>query len=116
LTPAPRESPQGSTASHRAALDRFTVDRDVQGLAHPLVLERVAPLHSPLLQVVHRVIANFLIKQSGLKRSEAHAGAVTLIQRFDSAANIHSYCLLLDGVKARNSNGTSGIISSPLEP
>ena len=57
-------------------------------------------LLSPLLQIIHRVIAGFLIKQSGLKRGQAHSGAVTLIQRFGSAANlnIHLHCLVLDGV------------------
>ena len=53
-----------------------------------------------VLQCIHRVIAAFLIKQAGLKRSQAHTGAVTLIQRFGSAANlnIHLHCLVLDGV------------------
>ncbi|MGH8574889.1 MAG: hypothetical protein ACREX8_20330, partial [Gammaproteobacteria bacterium] len=32
-------------------------------------------------------IVTFLIQQAGLKRTEAHTGAVTLIQRFGSAAN-----------------------------
>ena len=61
--------------------------------AHPDLL-------SPLLQCIHRVIATFLIKQSGLQRSQAHSGALTLIQRFGSAANlnIHLHCLVLDGV------------------
>ena len=61
--------------------------------AHPELL-------SPLLQCIHRVIATFLIKQSGLPRAQAHSGAVTLIQRFGSAANlnIHLHCLVLDGV------------------
>ena len=46
------------------------------------------------------MIATFLIKQAGLKRAEAATGAVTLIQRFGSAANlnIHLHCLVLDGV------------------
>ena len=35
--------------------------------AHPDLL-------SPLLQCVHRVIATFLIKQSGLQRGQAHTG------------------------------------------
>jgi hypothetical protein len=41
-----------------------------------------------------------LIKQAGLKRTEAQSGAVILIQRFGSAANlnIHLHCLVLDGV------------------
>src|SRR5919106_5877239 len=61
--------------------------------AHPELL-------APVLQIVYRVIATFLIKQAGLKRTEADTGAVTLIQRFGSAANlnIHLHCLVLDGV------------------
>jgi len=39
-----------------------------------------------VLQIIHRVIASFLIKQAGLKRSAADTGAVTLIQRFGSAS------------------------------
>ncbi|MGH8583755.1 MAG: transposase, partial [Gammaproteobacteria bacterium] len=52
------------------------------------------------MQIVHRVIGRFLIQQAGLERTEAHSGAVTLIQRFGSAANlnIHLHCLVLDGV------------------
>ncbi|MGH8480687.1 MAG: carboxylesterase family protein, partial [Gammaproteobacteria bacterium] len=37
--------------------------------------------------IVHRVIATFLIQQAGLQRTEGHSGAVTLIQRFASAAH-----------------------------
>ncbi len=57
-------------------------------------------LISPVLRVVNRTIATFLIQQAGLKRSDAQTGAVTLIQRFGSAANlnIHLHCLYLDGV------------------
>jgi hypothetical protein len=53
-------------------------------------------LLAPLLQVIHRVIATFLIKQAKLKRRQAGTGAVTLIQRFGSAANsnIHLHCLV----------------------
>jgi len=63
-------------------------------------------LLAPLLQVVHRVIASFLIKRAGLKHPQADTGAVTLIQRFGSAANlnIHLHCLVLDGVY-RNGDG-----------
>ena len=51
-------------------------------------------------QIIHRVISKFLIQQAGLQRTEAATGAVTLIQRFGSAANlnIHLHCLVLDGV------------------
>ena len=40
------------------------------------------------------------MQQAGLKRFAADTGAVTLIQRFGSAANlnIHLHCLVLDGV------------------
>jgi hypothetical protein len=41
-----------------------------------------------VLQVVHRVITRFLLDQAGLKADEADSGAVTLIQRFGSAANL----------------------------
>lgn len=64
-------------------------------------------LLSPVLQVVNRAVSTFLIKQAGLKRTDAQTGAVTLIQRFGSAANlnIHLHCLFLDGVY-RTDGGT----------
>lgn len=48
-----------------------------------------------------------MIKQTGLKCTEAATGAVTLIQRFGSAANlnIHLHCLVLDGVYRTTDNG-----------
>ena len=57
-------------------------------------------LLSPVLQVIHRALATFVIHQAGLTRDQAQTGAVTLIQRFGSAANlnIHLHCLMLDGV------------------
>jgi hypothetical protein len=39
-----------------------------------------------LLQIVHRVIATFLIKQAGLKRTAAHTGAITLMLNAERAA------------------------------
>jgi len=50
--------------------------------------------------IIHRTISGFLIQQAGLKRTEADTGAVTLIQRFGSAANLNIplHCLVLDGV------------------
>ena len=47
---------------------------------------------------------SLLIKQAGLKLTAANTGAVTLIQRFSSAANlnIHLHCLVLDGVYRSN--------------
>ena len=45
-------------------------------------------------------ISTFLTKQPGFKRRDAQTGAIILIQRFGSAANlnIHLHCLILDGV------------------
>ena len=37
-----------------------------------------------MLQVIHRVTTAFLLRQAGLKASEAQSGAVTLIQPFGS--------------------------------
>ncbi len=71
----------------------FPISLRILFAAHPQLL-------TPVLQIIHRVIARFLTKIARLKRSAAHAGAVTLIQRFGSAANlnIHLHCLVLDGV------------------
>ena len=61
----------------------------------------------PALQVVHRVLTRFLLERAGLKLDQADGGAVTLIQRFGSAANlnIHLHCLVLDGVYQRSEAG-----------
>ena len=71
----------------------FPIPLRILFAAHPELL-------SPLLHVIRVVIASFLLKVCGLKRDQAHTGAVTLIQRFGSAANlnIHLHCLVLDGV------------------
>ena len=65
-----------------------------------LLLAVQPQLLAPLLQAIHRVITGFLVKRAGFKLSRADTGAVTLIQRFGSAANlnIHLHCLVLDGV------------------
>ena len=54
-----------------------------------LLLAAQPKLVTPVLQVVHRVITRFLLKQAGVKTDEADSGAVTLIQRFGSAANLN---------------------------
>ena len=73
-----------------------------------LLLAAQPKLVTPVLQVVHRVITRHLLGQAGLKPDEADSGAVTLIQRFGSAANlnIHLHCLVLDGVYRRGADGT----------
>ena len=73
-------------------------------LSFPIPLRYLFAAHPqllwPVLQTVHRVISTFLIKQAGLQCTQAATFAVTLIQRFGSAANlnIHLHCLVLDGV------------------
>ncbi len=48
-------------------------------------------LLSPVLKVINRAISTFLTQQAGLKCTEAQTGAVTLIQRFGSAANLNMH-------------------------
>jgi len=68
-----------------------------------LLLAAQPKLVTPVLQVVHRAITRLLLDQAGLKADQADSGALTLIQRFGSAANlnIHLHCLVLDGVYRR---------------
>jgi Putative transposase len=77
----------------------------VLSLPIPRLLLFAAPpeLLTPVLRIIHRVIVGFLRKQAGLQRAAADTGAVTLIQRFGSAANLNIYlhCLVLDGVYQR---------------
>ena len=54
-----------------------------------LLLAAQPVLVTPVLQVVHRVITRHLLDQAGFKAFEADSGAVTLIQRFGSAANLN---------------------------
>ena len=74
----------------------FPIPLRILFAAHPGLL-------TPVLRIIHRVIAGFLLKQAGLKRATADTGAVTLIQRSGSAANlnIHLHCLVLEGVYRR---------------
>jgi Putative transposase len=73
-------------------------------LSFPIPLRSLFAVHpellAPALQIIHRAIATFLFKQTDQKRDQAATGAVTLIQRFGSAANlnIHLHALVLDGV------------------
>lgn len=53
-----------------------------------------------MLCIVYRTLATHLIHKADHKQSEAHTGAVTLIQRFRGALNlnIHFHKIFLDGV------------------
>ena len=80
-----------------------------------LLLAAQPKLVTLVLQVVHRVIACHLLGQAGLKADEADSGAVTLIQRFGSAANlnINRHCLVLDGVHRRSAEGAPVFVEAP---
>jgi len=95
------------TAAHLLdhVIPRVPVRQWVLSLPIPLRLLLAAQpvLVTPVLQVVHRVITRHLLDQTGCNAFRADSGAVTLIQRFGSAANlnIHLHCLVLDGVYRR---------------
>jgi hypothetical protein len=59
-----------------------------------------------------RLRCGHLLGQAGLKADEGHGGAVTLIQRFGSAANlnVHLHCLVLDGVYRCGADGTPSFV------
>jgi hypothetical protein len=83
-----------------------------------LLLAAQPKLVTPVLQVVHRVITRHLLGQAGRSvegADEADSGAVTLIQRFGSAANlnIHLHCLVLDGVYRRGADGVPEFVEVP---
>jgi hypothetical protein len=73
-------------------------------LSFPIPLRSLFAVHpellTPVLRILHRAIHTHLLKQTNVKRAEAASGAITLIQRFGSAANLntHLHALVLDGV------------------
>ena len=107
------------TAAHLVdhVIPNVPVRQWVLALPIPLRLLPAAQpkLVTPVLQVVHRVITRHLLGQAGLKAVETDSGAVTLIQRFGSAANlnIHLHCLVLDGVYRCGTDGTPEFVEVP---
>jgi hypothetical protein len=61
-----------------------------------------------VLGIVYRVIATYLTHKAGYTKASARTGAVTLIQRFGSALNlhIHFHMLFLDGVYIDSTHGS----------
>jgi uncharacterized protein (DUF983 family) len=106
------------TAAHLVGhvIPHVPVRRWVLSLPIPLrVLLAAQPqLVTPVLQVVQRVITRHLLDAAELPADEGQGGAVTLIQRFGSAANlnIHLHCLVLDGVYRRGANGVPGFVGA----
>jgi len=76
-------------------------------IALRLLLASQPELITPLLQVVQRLLTRHLLGRAGPEAEDGHSGAVTLIQRFGSAANlnIHLHCLVLDGVYRCGADG-----------
>ncbi len=68
-------------------------------------------LVTPVLQVVQRGITRHLQADAGLRANEAQGGAVTLIQRFGSAANLNIdlHYLVLDGVYRCGADGAPNV-------
>ena len=84
-------------------------------LSFPIPLRSLFAVHperiTPVLSIVHRAINSHLIKQAGIERQQAATGAITLIQRFGSAANLntHLHALVLNGVYQTNSEDSAPV-------
>ena len=106
------------TAAHLVdhVIPHVPVRQWVLSLPIPLrVLLAAQPeLVTPVLQVVQRVVERHLLGHTGLKSDEGQGGAVTLIQRFGSAANlnIHLHCLVLDGVYRCDGDGAPSFVEA----
>jgi hypothetical protein len=106
------------TAAHLVdhVIPHVPVRQWVLSLPIPLrVLLAAQPeLVTPVLQVVQRALTRRLLDKAGLKADEGHGGAVTLIQRLGSAANlnIHLHCLLLDGVYRCDADGMPSFVEA----
>ncbi len=106
------------TAAHLVdrVIPHVPVRQSVLSLPIPLrVLLAARPeLVTPVLQVVLRVVTRHLLDAAGLNADEGQGGAVTLIQRFGSAANlnIHLHWLVLDGVYRRGDDGSPAFIEA----
>ncbi len=80
-------------------------------LSFPIPLRSLFAVHpdllTPVLRIIHRAVNSHLIKQAGIERKHAATGAITLIQRFGSAANLntHLHALVLDGVYSTAEEG-----------
>jgi hypothetical protein len=104
------------TAAHLVdrVIPHVPVRQWVLSLPIPLRLSLAAQpeLVTPVLQVEKRVVTRHLLDRAGLKLDEGHGGAVTLIQRFGSAANlnVHLHCLVLDGVYQCGANGAPAFV------
>ena len=90
-------------------LPHRSVRQWVLGFPYPLrFLLAIQPqAMGKVLAIVNRAISTYLINKAGFKVTEAHTGAVTLIQRLGSALNLnlHFHMLFIDGVFSLKSKG-----------
>jgi ribosomal protein S27E len=79
----------------------------VLSFPYPLrfVLANHQQVMGKVLAIVNRAISTHLINKTDFEVSQAHTGAVTLIQRFGSALNLHFHVLFIDGVFSPGGNG-----------
>jgi hypothetical protein len=67
-------------------------------LSFPIPLRSLFAVHpellAPVLQIIHRVIATHLIRQTGVKRSEAATGAVTSSSALARRRTLTFTCML----------------------
>jgi Putative transposase len=119
LLPVARARRMAQTAAHLGdhVIPHVPVRQWVLSLPIPLRLLLAAQpkLVTPVQQVVRRLITRFPLKQAGSKAEEADSGAVSLIQRFGSAANlnIELHCLVLDGAYRRGTEGAPEFVEVP---
>ena len=71
-------------------------------------------LVTPTLQMEQRVLMRHLLEAAGVKADEGRGGAVPLIQRFGSAANLNNqqHCLVLDRVYRCGADGAPSFIKA----
>jgi hypothetical protein len=81
----------------------------VLSFSYPLrfVLANQPQVMGKVLGIVNCVISTYLINKVGFTVSQAHTGAMTLIQRFGSALNLnlHFHVLFIAGVFSSKGNG-----------
>jgi hypothetical protein len=106
------------TAAHLVdhVIPHVPVRQWVLSLPIPLrVLLAAQPeLVTPVLRLVQRLVERHVLDHTGLESDEGQGGAVTLIQRFGSAANlnIHLHCLVLDGVYRCDASGAPSFVEA----
>ena len=79
-----------------------------------LLLAARPGLMGPALRVLHRLLARHLAAHVAARGARVQTGAVTVIQRFGSAANlnVHFHCLALDGAYRIGADGRPRFVAA----